>query len=155
MEKISLTVNGRRRLITSPGDTPLLYVLRDELGLGGPKFGCGLGQCSACMVLIDGKAKHACRTALSTVGNARVTTIEGLGTPDHPHPLQTAFIAEQAAQCGYCTAGMIVSAAALLAEKPHPTDAEIHATLDGNLCRCGCQPRVVRAVRRAAEARPA
>jgi nicotinate dehydrogenase subunit A len=150
MEQTSLTVNGRRRSITSPGDTPLLYVLRDELGLGGPKFGCGLGQCSACLVLIDDKARHSCQTLLSAVGNAPVTTIEGLGTPEHPHPLQTAFIAEQAAQCGYCTAGMIVASAALLAEKPHPSDTEIVAALDGNLCRCGCQPRVVRAVRRAA-----
>jgi len=148
----TITVNGRRREVTSPGDTPLLYVLRDELGLTGPRFGCGLGQCSACMVLVGDAPRRSCRTRLDQVGDASVVTVEGLGTPDRPHPVQAAFIAEQAAQCGYCTSGMVIAATALLREHPHPSDAQIAATMDRNLCRCGCQPRVVRAIRRAAGA---
>jgi nicotinate dehydrogenase subunit A len=148
----TITVNGRRREVHAADDTPLLYVLRDELGLTGPRFGCGLGQCSACTVLIGNAAKHSCLTRLDQVGDAAVTTIEGLGTPEKPHPVQAAFIAEQAAQCGYCTSGMVIAAAALLRDHPHPSDAQIASTMDRNLCRCGCQPRVVRAIRRAAGA---
>jgi nicotinate dehydrogenase subunit A len=146
----SITVNGRKREVRATGDTPLLYVLRDELGLTGPRFGCGLGQCSACMVLVDDRPQHSCVLPLDRVGDAAVVTVEGLGTPAKPHPVQAAFIAEQAAQCGYCTSGMVIAAAALLRDHPHPNDAQIAATMDRNLCRCGCQPRVVRAIKRAA-----
>ena len=146
-----ITVNGRRHDVRADPRTPLLYVLRDELGLDGPKFGCGLSQCGACTVQIGGQAHRSCVTLVGSV-TAPVTTLEGLGTPEHPHPVQAAFIAEQAAQCGYCTSGMVVAAAALLAEKPQPTDAEIVHALDGNLCRCGTHLRIVRAVKRAAGA---
>ena len=121
----TLTVNGRRRKVHAADDTPLLYVLRDELGLTGPRFGCGLGQCSACTVLVGDAARHSCQTRLDRVGAAPVTTVEGLGTPENPHPVQAAFIAEQAAQCGYCTSGMVIAAAALLKEHPHPTGAQM------------------------------
>jgi nicotinate dehydrogenase subunit A len=144
-----ITVNGRRHDVRSAPQTPLLYVLRDELGLDGPKFGCGLSQCGACTVMIGGHARRSCVTLVGTV-DAPVTTVEGLGTPERPHPVQAAFIAEQAAQCGYCTSGMIVASAALLAEKPHPDRADIVRALDGNLCRCGTHLRIVRAVERAA-----
>ncbi len=130
---------------------PLLYVLRNDLGLNGPRFGCGLGQCGACSVLIDGNVVRSCLIPAAGLGNARVTTLEGLGTPDSPHPLQAAFVAEQAAQCGYCSNGMILAAAALLERNPTPSDAEIRAALDGNLCRCGTHTRILRAVRRAAD----
>ena len=148
----TITVNGLRREVRSTDETPLLYVLRDELGLTGPRFGCGLGQCSACNVLIGNVSRHSCQTPLAAVGDAPVTTVEGLGTATHPSPVQAAFIAEQAAQCGYCTSGMVIAATALLREHPHPTDAQIDQTMDRNLCRCGCQIRVVRAIRRAAGA---
>jgi nicotinate dehydrogenase subunit A len=127
----------------------LLYVLRDELELNGPKFGCGLGQCGACTVMVKGRALRSCVVPVAAV-DAPVTTVEGLGTPAHPHPVQRAFVAEQAAQCGYCTAGMVVASAALLAEHPHPSDAQIRQALDGNLCRCGSHLRIVRAVKSAA-----
>ena len=130
---------------------PLLYVLRNDLGLNGPRFGCGLGQCGACSVLIDGNVVRSCLIPAAGLGNARVTTLEGLGTPDNPHPLQAAFVAEQAAQCGYCSNGMILAAAALLERNPSPSDGEIRAALDGNLCRCGTHTRILRAVRRAAD----
>jgi nicotinate dehydrogenase subunit A len=145
----SITVNGKAHRVTAPPETPLLYVLRDELRLDGPKFGCGLSQCGACSVIIAGTSQRSCVLPLAAVSGP-VTTIEGLGTPEHPHPVQRAFIAEQAAQCGYCTAGMIVTSAALLETHPHPTDAQIRTALDGNLCRCGSHLRVMRAVRRAA-----
>jgi nicotinate dehydrogenase subunit A len=148
----TITVNGRRRTVASEDGTPLLYVLRDELEMTGPRFGCGLAQCSACLVLIGGRPRYSCRTPLAQV-DAPVTTVEGLGTAAEPHPVIAAFVAEQAAQCGYCTSGMVIAAVALLRENPHPTDAEIVSAMDGNLCRCGCQPRVLRAIRRAA-ARP-
>ena len=148
----TITVNGLKRQVHSTDGTPLLYVLRDELGLTGPRFGCGLGQCSACSVLIGDRARHSCQTPLGQVGDAPVTTVEGLGTPARPHPVQAAFIAEQAAQCGYCTSGMVIAATALLREHPRPSEAQIRETMDRNLCRCGCQVRVVRAIRRASGA---
>ncbi len=147
---IRITVNGAAHDIDAAPDTPLLYVLRDDLGLTGPKFGCGLGQCGACMVHIDGAAVHSCRTPLSAAARGPITTIEGLGTPEKPHPVQQAFIDEQAAQCGYCMNGMIMSAAALLAKTKSPTRQQIRSTLNGNLCRCGTHMRIVRAVERAA-----
>ncbi|MGH3184726.1 MAG: (2Fe-2S)-binding protein, partial [Streptosporangiaceae bacterium] len=131
-------------------DTPLLWVLRDEFALTGTKFGCGLGQCGACTVLLDGKAVRSCITPVSTAENRHIVTLEGLGTPANPHPLQQAFITEQAAQCGYCINGMIMQAAALLAEKEKPSEADIKAALARNLCRCGTHQRIVRAIRRAA-----
>jgi nicotinate dehydrogenase subunit A len=144
-------VNGRPHEVAAAPDTPLLYVLRNELGLGGAKFGCGLAQCGACTVHVDGKPARSCSIPVGAV-TGPVTTIEGLGTPDRPHPLQAAFVAEQAAQCGYCISGMLMSAAALLKANPRPTDAQIRAALDGNLCRCGTHLRILRAVRRAARA---
>ena len=145
----TITVNGRQHEVQASPDTPLLYVLRNELSLNGPKFGCGLAQCGACTVHIDGKPARSCSVAVSAV-KGKVTTIEGLGTPEKPHPLQQAFIAEQAAQCGYCTNGMIMTASAFLALNPKPSERQIRAALDGNLCRCGTHMRILRAVRRAA-----
>jgi nicotinate dehydrogenase subunit A len=135
--------------VSAAPETRLLYVLRDELQLDGPKFGCGLAQCGACTVIVKGRAMRSCVLPLSAV-DAPVTTVEGLGTPAHPHPVQRAFIAEQAAQCGYCTAGMVVAAVVLLEQHHAPTDAQIHQALDGNLCRCGSHLRIARAVKRAA-----
>jgi len=146
---VKLTVNGRTHDVRATPDTPLLYVLRDELEMDGPKFGCGLAQCGACTVILKGKATRSCVLPVAAV-DAPVTTVEGLGTPAKPHPVQTAFIAEQAAQCGYCTSGMVVAAAALLAQHPKPSDGEIRSALEGNLCRCGTHLRVMRAVKRAA-----
>ena len=146
---ITLTVNGKQHAVTAAADTPLLYVLRNELELNGPKFGCGLAQCGACTVHIGGKAVPSCVTPVGAVSGP-VTTIEGLGTPGNPHPLQQAFIAEQAAQCGYCINGMIMTAASFLAENPRPTEQQLRAALDGNLCRCGTHMRILRAVRKAA-----
>lgn len=131
---------------------PLLYLLRGALGLHGPKFGCGLGQCGACTVLIDGEAQRSCLVPVSEVAGKSVVTLEGLGSPEHPHPLQAAFIAEQAAQCGYCTNGMIMAAKALLDRNPKPTLEEVKTGLAGNLCRCGTHTRILRAVARAAGA---
>ena len=148
----SLNVNGRTVLVTvDDPDTPLLYVLRNELGLHGPRFGCGLGQCGACTVHVDGSAIRSCVTPLSSV-TGRVVTIEGLGTDAARHPLQQAFIDEQALQCGYCINGMIMQAAALLQTTKHPTEEQIRAALAENLCRCGTHLRIVRAVKRAGEA---
>jgi nicotinate dehydrogenase subunit A len=145
----TIIVNGKAHEVAAAPDTPLLYVLRNELELNGPKFGCGLAQCGACTVHIDGKAARSCSVPVSAV-KGPVTTIEGLGTPDKPHPLQAAFVAEQAAQCGYCINGMIMTSAAFLAQNPRPSEAQIRAALDGNLCRCGTHMRILRAVRRAA-----
>ena len=149
-----LLVNGRRRSIDvwDPAE-PLLYVLREELGLTGAKVGCGLGQCGSCTVLLDDHPVRACMVPVSGIAGRRITTIEGLGTAATPDPLQAAFIAEQAAQCGYCTSGMIMSARALLRETPRPTEEQIKEALAGNLCRCGAHTRIVRAVLRAAGAR--
>lgn len=144
-----ITVNGRRHVVQASPDTPLLYVLRNELELNGPKFGCGLGQCGACTVHVGGQAVRSCSMPVSAVA-APVTTIEGLGTPEKPHPLQSAFVAEQAAQCGYCASGMVMTAAAFLRENPRPSEAQIRTALDGNLCRCGTHMRIIQAVRKAA-----
>jgi nicotinate dehydrogenase subunit A len=149
---LKITVNGHTHEVRATPDTPLLYVLRDELQLDGPKFGCGLAQCGACTVMVKGRATRSCVLPVAAV-DAPVTTVEGLGTPAHPHPVQRAFIAEQAAQCGYCTSGMVVAAAALIATHPAPTDAQMNQALDGNLCRCGTHLRIKRAIKRAAAER--
>jgi len=149
---IEITVNGARRRVEAAPDTPLLYVLRNDLGLDGPRFGCGLAQCGACTVHLGGRAVRACVTPLSAAATNPVTTLEGLGTLDRPHPLQQAFIQEQAAQCGYCINGMIMAAAALLQDTPRPTETQIRDALAGNLCRCGTHMRILRAIRRAARA---
>lgn len=145
-----ITVNGAQATVNASPDTPLLYVLRNDLALNGPKFGCGLSQCGACTVLVDGRAVRSCVYALSRVGNQSVTTLEGLGTADAPHPLQRAFLDEQAGECAYCANGMLMVAAALLSRNASPTSAEIKQALNGNLCRCGSHLRFVRAVQRAA-----
>ena len=145
----TITVNGKQHEVAVSPDTPLLYVLRNELELNGPKFGCGLAQCGACTVHIDGKPARSCSVPVSAV-KGKVTTVEGLGTPEKPHPLQAAFVAEQAAQCGYCINVMIMTASALLAQNPKPSEQQIRAALDGNLCRCGTHMRILRSVRRAA-----
>ena len=146
-------VNGRPVSVDSwDPDQPLLYVLRNTLSLHGAKFGCGLGQCGACTVLMDGKAVRSCLTPVKQVAGRAITTLEGLGTPEKPDIVQAAFIEEQAAQCGYCSNGMILAAKALLAETPHPTAEQIKQSLAGNLCRCGTQTRILRAVERAAKA---
>jgi nicotinate dehydrogenase subunit A len=150
---ITLDVNGRRRSVDAAPDAPLLYVLRNDLELNAAKFGCGLSQCGACTVLVDGRAVRSCTTPVSAVAGKRVTTLEGLGTAAKPHALQRAFIEEQAAQCGYCIPGMIMSAKALLDRNPRPSEAEIRRALAGNLCRCGTHDRIVRAVERAARER--
>src|ERR1700676_3555253 len=150
MQPISLTVNGGAVSVSAGGDTPLLDVLRNHLGLVGTKFGCGQEQCGTCMVLIDGKPEKSCGTALSTVAGKVVVTIEGLGNPEHPHPLQQAFLDEQAGQCGYCLAGILVSAKALLDRNPSPSRREIATALDDNICRCGSPPRILRAIEKAA-----
>lgn len=149
---IRLIVNGQQRDVTVDPETPLLYVLRNDLGLTGTKFGCGLGQCGACTVLVAGQAMRSCLTPVQAVAGQEVTTIEGLGSPEHPHPLQAAFIEEQAAQCGYCTPGIVMTATAFLARTPRPTEAQIKEALAGALCRCGTHDRVIRAVKRAAVA---
>jgi nicotinate dehydrogenase subunit A len=147
---ITLDVNGERRTVAAASGTPLLYVLRNDLGLNAAKFGCGLGQCGACTVEVDGKAARSCATAVESAVGKKIVTLEALGTADKPGALQRAFIAEQAAQCGYCIAGMMMSAHALLSRNPHPSEAEVRAALGGNLCRCGTHNRIVRAVLRAA-----
>jgi nicotinate dehydrogenase subunit A len=150
MEPTTLRVNGSSVSVTADGDTPLLDVLRNHLGLVGTKFGCGQEQCGCCMVLIDGRPEKSCGKALATVAGTAVITIEGLGTPERPHPLQQAFLDEQAGQCGYCLSGILISAKALLDHNPSPSRAEIAAALDDNICRCGSHIRILRAVERAA-----
>jgi nicotinate dehydrogenase subunit A len=147
---LTLKVNGKSYPVEAAPDTPLLYVLRNDLALNGAKFGCGLGQCGACAVLIDGKSALSCVTPVGDLANAEIVTLEGLGTIDAPHPLQRAFIAEQAAQCGYCASGMIMAALDLLRRNAAPREQEVRAALAGNLCRCGTHPRIIRAVLRAA-----
>jgi nicotinate dehydrogenase subunit A len=149
MARISLNVNGKRRVVDADPDTPLLYVLRNDLSLNGPKFGCGLAQCGACTVIMDGNAIRSCVTPANAAQNHAVTTLEGLGSTKKMHPLQRAFVDEQAVQCGYCINGMIMTAKALLDKNPKPTDHEIKQALDGNLCRCGTHIRILRAVKRA------
>ena len=152
MPTIVLNVNGASRAVDAwDPQMPLLYALRNDLGLTASKFGCGLGQCGACTVLIDDAPARSCRVRLADVGTRRVVTAEGLGSPDKPHPVQAAFIAEQAAQCGYCTNGMVMTAVALLRRVARPTREQALRALDGNLCRCGSHDRVLRAVQRAAD----
>ena len=150
LERITFRLNGAERTLEADGKGLLIDALRNALGLKGTRFGCGSEACGACFVMIDGHAVPSCRTPLWAVAGKSVTTIEGLGNPDAPHPLQRAFIAEQAAQCGYCTSGMVMSAAALLQRSPQPSEAEVRQALDRNLCRCGSYNRAVRAVLRAA-----
>jgi nicotinate dehydrogenase subunit A len=150
---LRLTVNGTVHTIRSSPDTPLLYVLREELQVQGPRFGCGLGQCGACTVHLGGSAVPSCIIPVSQVGDQPVVTLEGLGSPERPHPVQQAFIDEQAVQCGYCISGWIMTAAAFLAKTPHPSEAEIRTALAGLVCRCGTHMRILRAVRRAAQQR--
>jgi nicotinate dehydrogenase subunit A len=152
MAQISLNVNGKSRMVDTDPTTPLLYVLRGDLELNGPRFGCGLSQCGACTVIIDGNTVRSCSFPVSSAQNKQITTLEGLGTIAHPHALQRAFVDEQAAQCGYCMNGMIMSAKVLLDKNPHPSDDDIKRALDPNLCRCGSHLRVIRAVKRAAAA---
>jgi nicotinate dehydrogenase subunit A len=149
-ETVKLNVNDVQHSVTAEADTPLLYILRNDLKLMGTRFGCGLGQCGACNVLIDGNNVAACDTPLWAAVGKRITTIEGLGTSGRLHPLQQAFIEEQAAQCGYCVNGIIISAKALLDKNPNPNEDEIRAALDRNLCRCGTHNRFIRAIQRAA-----
>jgi nicotinate dehydrogenase subunit A len=150
MATFALRVNGAVTTVSVEPDTPLLYVLRNDLELNGPKFGCGLAQCGACTVLVDGKPVRSCVASVATVAKGRITTIEGLGSPDKLHPLQRAFIAEQACQCGFCGNGMVMSAKALLDRNPRPSDRDIKQALNDHLCRCASHNRIVRAVQRAA-----
>jgi nicotinate dehydrogenase subunit A len=150
MAQYRLMVNGGTQDVEAwDGDMPLLYALRNGLGLHAAKYGCGLGQCGACTVLVEGQATRSCLVKLSDAVGKRITTNEGLGSPEKPHPVQAAFIAEQAAQCGYCTNGMVMTSAALLARNPKPTRSEAQAALAGNLCRCGSHDRVLKAIARA------
>jgi nicotinate dehydrogenase subunit A len=148
---VSLKVNGAMHSVPAEPDTPLLYVLRNDLALNAAKFGCGLAQCGACTVLVDGQPVRSCVTEVGSLGSSEVTTLEGLGGIANPHPLQQAFMDEQAAQCGYCINGMIMSAKALLDENPHPTEAQVREGLAGNLCRCGTHSRIIRAVLKATQ----
>jgi nicotinate dehydrogenase subunit A len=148
---LTLTVNGQDHAVEADPDTPLLYVLRNDLELNAAKFGCGLGQCGACTVIIDGKAVFSCVTPIMLLEGRKITTLEGLGTIDNPGPMQQAFIEEQSAQCGYCIPGMMMRAQALLDRNPAATDAEIRTTLEPNLCRCGTHMRILKAVKRAGE----
>ena len=147
----TIRVNGKSHSIEAADATPLLYVLRNDLALNGAKYGCGFAQCGACTVIVDGKSVRSCVTALSTVAGKAITTIEGLGGGNNPHPLQTAFIEEQAAQCGYCANGMIMTAKTLLDKNPRPTETQIKKAMAANFCRCGTHNRIVRAIQRAAK----
>ena len=161
-DDLTITLNGERRTVTSSPDTPLLYVLTDELALQGPRFGCGLGQCGSCSVLVNGVELRSCQTRVSAVAGKAVTTLEGLpawyaaqrrlASPPALHPVQQALVDEQALQCGYCFNGMIVKASELLSKNPHPTDSQIRSAMNGHLCRCGTYPHVVKAIKRAAAA---
>jgi len=148
MSSISLTVNGKPHTVDVDPATPLLYVLSDDLALRGPKFGCGLGQCGACTVIVKGRAIRSCVTPVSSVGGAEITTLEGLGTPERPHPIQKAFIDEQAAQCGFCLSGVILTAKALLDQNPKASEAEIQQGMSTVLCRCFTNVRMLRAIKR-------
>ena len=155
MTKLSLKVNGRLYALDVDSSTPLLFVLNDELGLRGPKFGCGMAQCGACTVVLRGQVVRSCVMPVSAVGKDEVTTLEGLGTPDKPHPIQQAFIDEGAAQCGFCLSGVILTAKAVLDEKPNASDEEIREALGGVLCRCFAHLRMLRAIRKYADTRKA
>lgn len=151
MAQLTLTVDGRQRSIEiDDPDMPLLYALRDDLGLNNPRFGCGLGQCGACTVQVDGRAVRSCITPVAEVGGRSITTLAGIGTPEKPHPVQQAWLAEQVNQCGYCINGWILTAVELLERNPKPTDAQIKEALNGLICRCGTQNAAVKAVKRAA-----
>ena len=149
---VTLSINGKTQQLDVEPDTPLLYVLRDDLELHGAKFGCGLAQCGACTVVVDGQAVRSCSIEVSKVAGKKITTLEGLGSSAKPHPIQKAFIDEGAAQCGYCINGMIMTSKALLDRTPNPSEKQIRHALAGNLCRCGTHPRIIRAVKRAATA---
>jgi nicotinate dehydrogenase subunit A len=151
-ETYSLTVNGKDEIVSAPPDTPLIYVLRNQLGLKGVRYGCGLEQCGCCTVLVDGAPAFACSQAVETAAGASIETIEGLGAREAPHPLQQAFMDLQAGQCGYCLAGILMAAKALLAENSDPSRADIIAALDGHLCRCGAHNRIIAAIQQAAKA---
>ena len=153
MNKITLKVNGQQHIVAVDSETPLLFVLNDELGLRGPRFGCGMAQCGACTIIMRGQAVRSCITPISAVGQDEVTTLEGLGTPEKPHPIQQAFIEEGAAQCGFCLSGVILTAKAVLDVKPHASDHEIRDALGGVLCRCFAHARILRAIRKYAEGR--
>jgi len=155
MSKINLTVNGHAHTVDVDPATPLLYVLSDDLQLRGPKFGCGLGQCGTCTVLVQGRAVRSCVTQVGMVKGADITTLEGLGSIDKPHPLQQAFIDEQAAQCGFCLSGVILEAKALVDANPHPSDSDIQQALSGILCRCFVHTRILRAIKRYAREKKA
>lgn len=150
MARISLKINGKTRIVEADPSTPLLYVLRDNLSLHGPRFGCGLGQCGACTVLMEGGTARSCMLPVSAAENKSITTLEGLGSVAHPHAIQAAFIEEQAAQCGYCMNGMVMGAKSLLDKNPHPTVSDIKKSLNGYICRCGTHLRVIRAIQRVA-----
>ena len=147
---MSITVNGRQHLAEADGETPLLYVLRNDLNLKGARFGCGIGSCGACTVVIGGKPVQSCDSSLAAVAGQPITTLEGIGSIEKMHPLQRALLEEQAAQCGYCTSGIIMTAYALLEKNPHPAESEIRAALDGNICRCGTHARILRAIKKVA-----
>lgn len=149
-DRTTIVVNGRERSLATEPSTALLYALRNELGLKGSRFGCGLGLCGACMVLVDGRATYSCDTPLSAVQGKKITTIEGLGTASQPHPVAKAFIEAQAAQCGYCISGIVIAAVELLSQNSDPSEAQVRAGLDRNLCRCGSHNRIVRAIMQAA-----
>jgi len=151
MSKVCLTVNGQQHDLDVDEKTPLIYVLRNDLGLKGPKLGCGLEQCGACMVLVDGKAEFSCSTPVAAFDGRAITTIEGIGTVDNLYVLQQAFVTERAAQCGYCIPGVIVSAKALLDANPDPSEDDVRAALSDHLCRCGTHARIIKAVMRAAK----
>jgi nicotinate dehydrogenase subunit A len=150
-DPIAITVNGARHEVAAAPETPLLYVLRNDLELNGAKFGCGLAQCGACTVIVDGAAIRSCVTPLGAVADREIVTIEGIGTSENPHPLQRAFLELQAAQCGYCVNGMVMTAKALLDQTPHASNREIREALAGNLCRCGTHTRILRAIEKAAK----
>jgi nicotinate dehydrogenase subunit A len=152
MARISLRVNGKSRVVNADPTTPLLYVLRNDLGLQGPKFGCGLSQCGACTVIMEGKTVRSCGVPVTAAQNREITTLEGLGSVAQPHRLQKAFVDEQAGQCGYCLNGMVMSAKVLLDQNSHPTDTEIKQALNGVLCRCASHLRIIRAIQRAVNA---
>jgi nicotinate dehydrogenase subunit A len=152
MPRLTIRVNGKRHAVRATPDTPLLYVLRNELHLHGPRFGCGLSQCGACTVHLGDKAIRSCVTSVADAATAPLTTLEGLGTAQKPHPVQQAFIDEDAAQCGYCTNGMIMASSAFLKKNPHPTEAEIKKAMTPWMCRCGTHYRILRAIERAADA---
>ncbi|MBP0465622.1 (2Fe-2S)-binding protein [Roseomonas sp. PWR1] len=150
-QTVAMTVNGRAVTVTvDDPQMPLLYALRNDVGVGGPHYGCGLGQCGACTIHLNGEAARSCQIPVTEAAGKTIVTLDGLGTPERPHPVQAAFIAEQAVQCGYCANGMIMESAALLAKTPRPTEAQVKEALANNICRCGTHPRVVAAVLRAA-----